>query len=235
MILNTYNAYTISFTPARPYENFGDQSSISGYATNAVNTLFRQYIVNGDNHGNFNPRSSITRAMFAVMLRQLYEYNYFCSITPVKTKVGWKWCWAAASAMVGSYGVMDPPKPENEIVYEIKGSEEDSNGSLVEIAAAARFASNNTKYFEILPSEYAMGEVWSKIKRNNPIISYGEKTSSPYTNHTMVVLGYSYTDTDWYVHYCNPTYGIIQKERYVRFVNGSGTGYRWDETVIKET
>ena len=235
LILNTYNAYNVTFTEARPYANFGDQTSISSYATSAVKKLFRQYIVNGDNHNNFNPRSNITRAMFAVMLHQLYEYNYFCSVTPVKTRVGWNWCWAASAAMVGSYGVMNQPMPENEIVYEIKGIEENTNGTLAEIAAAARLASNNTKRFVISYSELSAGQVWSKIKRNNPIISYGEKTSSPYTNHTMVVLGYSYTDTDIYVHYCNPTYGIIQKEVYEDFVDGSGTGYRWDETVIKET
>ncbi len=235
LIINTYNTYDVEFTEAHPYVNFGDQASISGYATNAVKKLYRQYIVNGDNHNNFNPRSSITRAMFTVMLHQLYEYNFFCSVTPVKTKVGWNWCWAASAAMVGSYGVMDQPKPENEIVYEIKGIEENANGTLAEIAADTRFASNNTKYFDISYSELSAGEVWSKIKRNNPIISYGEKTSSPYTHHTMVVLGYSYTDTDVYVHYCNPTYGIIQKEVYEDFVDGSGTEYKWDETVIKET
>ncbi|MBQ4560742.1 MAG: S-layer homology domain-containing protein [Clostridia bacterium] len=107
LIAELYSVHNITFSQIRDYsdEPFNDDSSINYWAKDAVIALYEHHIVSGDNHGNFNPRSNITRAMLAVMLNQLYEYIYFVSITPVQQPSGIGWCWAACATMVGSYGV----------------------------------------------------------------------------------------------------------------------------------
>ena len=52
---------------------FHDESEIAIYARNAVNTLVKSGIINGDENGNFRPADNATRAEAAKMLAVLVK------------------------------------------------------------------------------------------------------------------------------------------------------------------
>lgn len=49
-------------------DRFADHGSVSNYARNAVSTLVKLGVINGDNNSRLNPRSTLTRAEAAVIL-----------------------------------------------------------------------------------------------------------------------------------------------------------------------
>ncbi len=51
---------------------FNDASSIADYAYDAIRSLQRQGLLKGDNHGNVNPRKSLTRAEAAAILSRYH-------------------------------------------------------------------------------------------------------------------------------------------------------------------
>ncbi|MBR6514080.1 MAG: S-layer homology domain-containing protein [Clostridia bacterium] len=237
LIAELYSVHNITFSKNRNYSSspFNDDSDISSWAKDAVVALYNHNIINGDTHGNFNPRSNITRAMLAVMLKQLYEYIYFVSVTPVAQKSGFDWCWAACATMVGSYGVSYPPMAQELVVRYIKGYEFNDRGSNEEIKYGAEYASQNTKNFQVItdPTLCTMGQIWLRLKGNNPMITTGQLLNNPNYGHAVVILGYSYTDTQQYVIYCDPMTGTIERETFTRFKNGAATGNLWEDTIRK--
>lgn len=52
---------------------FADKAQISSYAVSAVDSLFAQGIITGDNYNCFNPAKSATRAEVSVMISRIYD------------------------------------------------------------------------------------------------------------------------------------------------------------------
>ena len=57
-------------TAAREYAAFKDNTDISAYAKDAVETLYKSAIINGRTGNVFDPKGSATRAEFAAMLHR---------------------------------------------------------------------------------------------------------------------------------------------------------------------
>ena len=72
MLYRLYNAYDYPLLYKRAYASFSDQSSISSWATTAVNRLYRAEVINGGTDGRFDPKRDITRAEACVALRNIY-------------------------------------------------------------------------------------------------------------------------------------------------------------------
>lgn len=249
LIAQMYKAYGVQFSQVRDYYDyvggvwvpaFSDHSSISSWATDAVIALYRHNIVGGSN-GNFNPRSDITRAMFAVMLYQLYENIYFNSIKPVRITNGYSWCWAACATMVGSYGVSYTPMAVDSVVSHFKGGLPfDEGGSIAEIIAAAQYASGNTKYFMDYINVSTFSRTFNKAKielrDNNPLIICGSAKNSDGTvkgDHTIVLNGYSINSKNEFI-YCDPAFSVYRTATDSSVINGTTTGYTWYHTIGRD-
>ena len=72
MLYRLYNAYDYPLLYKRSYVSFNDQSSISSWATEAINRLYRAEVINGGDTGNFEPQRDITRAEAAVALKNIF-------------------------------------------------------------------------------------------------------------------------------------------------------------------
>ena len=71
LIICRYAAFAESeLTASREYAVFNDNSEISAYAKDAVETLYKSGIINGKPDNLFDPKGSATRADFAAMLHR---------------------------------------------------------------------------------------------------------------------------------------------------------------------
>lgn len=74
VIMYRVGEYKGVFSSKRPDSPFADSNVISSYALNAVNSLKEYGILNGDEKGNFNPKSCATRAEAAQMIYNMLMY-----------------------------------------------------------------------------------------------------------------------------------------------------------------
>ena len=84
MLYRLYNAYDYPLLYKRSYVSFNDQSSISSWATEAINRLYCAEVINGGDTGNFEPKRDITRAEAAVALRNIYFEIRDATLTAVE-------------------------------------------------------------------------------------------------------------------------------------------------------
>lgn len=70
MVALTSKVFPYSGTIWRPM-NCGDRDQISTYALDAVDGLYNRNVINGDDKGNFNPGSTLTRGEFVTILYRL--------------------------------------------------------------------------------------------------------------------------------------------------------------------
>ncbi|MCL1809863.1 MAG: S-layer homology domain-containing protein [Clostridiales bacterium] len=74
VILKRYAGFRETNLPElRGYESFSDEGAIAGYATDAVEALFKAGVINGKPNGVFDPQGTATRAEFAAMLHRFLE------------------------------------------------------------------------------------------------------------------------------------------------------------------
>ena len=74
VILHKYSIYKdSSLTYQRDSKIFSDQSKISSWASNAVNTMYRAEILSGYNDGSFRPDGNATRAEVASMFKSFVD------------------------------------------------------------------------------------------------------------------------------------------------------------------
>ena len=85
---------------------FADSSKVAKWAKDHVETLRRAGVVNGDNNGNFNPKSNVTRAEVAQMIKNLLETEELAwqGYLPDPEKDGWavygaKYLWSHGPAL----------------------------------------------------------------------------------------------------------------------------------------
>jgi len=70
-MLFRYQEYKGKMAPdVNPEREFADAGKISGYATEPVDTLVKQGIINGKNNNMFDPKGNATRAEYAAMLHR---------------------------------------------------------------------------------------------------------------------------------------------------------------------
>ena len=63
--------WNVTSAPAAVLDGYADGKQVSDYARNAMASMIRMGVVQGDTHGNLNPHKEITRAEMAVMLHRL--------------------------------------------------------------------------------------------------------------------------------------------------------------------
>lgn len=230
MIANAYSSYGVYFEKVRNYSNFTDQSDIHSWALPAIKVLYRNKIIDGDTLGRFRPRENISRAQFAVILNALLEQNFFLTVTPM-SQGNMQWCWATCATMAGSYKINNPPIPVANVVDYILGFPFDEGGSLEEMEVGARYASNFTRYYDTEHRPLTLGNLLSKIWHHQPVISSGYHISTG-NGHAIIVIGCIFEANT--VIYINPQTGVVDQWNYTEFVNGSKTGYRWEDSTYQD-
>lgn len=140
------------------------------------------------------------------------------------------WCWAASSAMVGTYKT-NSTKTQSDIVKKIKGQIIDEGGDAFEIADAVNYASDNTKVADVY-FPFGFNDVTSEIDKNHPFIICINWYNQSY-GHAVVGTGYDVEEKRILV--VDPGVGVdMTTYDYKTLVNGgdflTGSGY-WALTV----
>lgn len=231
MIANAYVSYNVYFEVVRDYSSFADQSDIHSWARPAIKALYQNKIIEGDTLGRFRPRENISRAQFAVMLNALYDLNFFLTVTPMN-QGDMGWCWATCATMVGSYKINNPPVPVANVVNYVLGFPFNEGGTTEEMELGARYASNFTRYYDTYYYPLTIGNLLLRMWRYQPVISGGYHISTG-DGHVIVVMGCAVEANT--VMYINPQTGVVDQWNYTEFVNGSRTGYTWEESTYQRT
>jgi len=72
VVLKRYSDYSVTALPTiRDYAGFQDNGSITDYAQDAVEALFKAGVINGKLNNRFDPKGNATRAEFAAVMHRL--------------------------------------------------------------------------------------------------------------------------------------------------------------------
>ncbi len=73
ILIRYANFSKATINETREYKGFSDEGEISGYAKDAIESLFKANIISGKQDGTFDPKGDATRAEFATILFKFYS------------------------------------------------------------------------------------------------------------------------------------------------------------------